>query len=81
MKNNKRALAFVPQLIAHFANHSRFMCKFSALPKSYQAQPYNLAAKITERGGVSVSVIFNKEKDTFTIIKNGNHSHARPLAH
>ena len=69
MKKNLRAKAFVPQLLLHLSNHGTFQCKLTDLPKSYQKQPYNLAAKTLERGGIKTQIFFNKEQNTFTILK------------
>lgn len=65
----KRSANFVPQLLIQLANHARFECKFTDLPLSYQAQPYNLAAKVAERGGIKANVIFNKDRNTFVMVK------------
>jgi len=72
MKKNLRDKAFVPQLLIHLTTHGTFECKFSDLPKSYQEQPYNLAAKTLARGGIKTQIFFNKEQDTFTILRLAN---------
>lgn len=68
----KRSNNFVPQLLLALATQPRFECKFSDLPSSYQDQPYNLANKIGERGGIKVVVVFNKEHDTFVVLRQAN---------
>jgi hypothetical protein len=67
----KRSASFVPQLLAHLLTHDKFTCKFTDLPSSYQDQPYNLPAKLLARGGIKANVVFNKEHDTFSIVKFG----------
>lgn len=67
----KRSGAFVPQLIATLTRQTRWGCKFSELPSSYQAQPYNLPAKLFARGGINAKVVFNKDRDTFCIMRFG----------
>lgn len=65
----KRAAPFVPQLLAVLQKASSFQCHFTSLPASYQKQPYNLEAKINERGGIRVKIAFNVEKNTFAVMK------------
>lgn len=67
----KRSNNFVPDLISILLRETSFTCKFSDLPSSYQSQPYNLAAKIAQRGGILVKAVFNKEKDHFVLVKTG----------
>lgn len=67
---HKRSPKFVPQIISHLARHSNFTCKLSDLPASYQDQPYNLAAKVLSRGGVTCKVVINRAKDTFVILRS-----------
>lgn len=69
MKKPRRSPSFVPQLLLILSKTGRFVCKFSELPKSYQAQPHNLAAKVAERGAMQVNTVFNKANDTFCLIK------------
>lgn len=69
MLKNSRAHAFIPQLVLHLSTHASFICKFSDLPASYQSQPFNLSAKVLSRGNIHTKVVFNRERDTFTIIK------------
>lgn len=72
MSNNhklRRSANFVPQLLLALERNSQFSCKFTDLPKSYQAQPYNLAAKLKERGGLRVKIILNRERNTFVVLK------------
>lgn len=64
-----RSKPFVPQLLLALQKSSSFTCKFTSLPTSYQSQPYNLEAKIMQRGGIRVKVIFNKANDTFVVMK------------
>ncbi len=71
LKSRHRSQSFIPQLVQHLLNHTNFACKFTELPSSYQAQPYNLAAKVLARGGVVAKVVFNRERNTFTIVKFG----------
>lgn len=75
LKNQKpqpaRGASFVPQLLAHLSKADKFTCKFSDLPQSYQDQPYNLPAKLLSRGEIQAKVVFNREHDTFSIIKFG----------
>lgn len=68
-KKTQRSKNFVPQLLIALESNPRFTCKFTDLPLSYQAQPYNLAAKLDGRGGMKVNVIFNKAKNTFVVIR------------
>lgn len=67
----KRSCAFVPQLISTLTRQTRWVCKFSELPSSYRSQPYNLPAKLLARGGINAKVVFNKERDTFCIMRFG----------
>lgn len=68
MKSKKpRSKNFVPQLLLALQNRSIFECKLSTLPASYQKQPYNLAAKLSSRGGIAVNVVFSKAHDTFVV--------------
>lgn len=69
MLKNSRAHAFIPQLVLHLTTHSTFTCNFSDLPASYQAQPFNLSAKVLSRGNIRTKVVFNRERNTFTILK------------
>lgn len=71
LKNHKRSASFVPQLLLHLSRHTKFTCKYSSLPSSYQAQPYNLPAKLLARGGITANVVFNVANDTFSIIRFG----------
>lgn len=72
----KRSNNFVPQLLLALQNHAQFSCPYDTLPISYQQQPYNLGAKIKERGGFDVKVIFSKANNTFIVIKQNNIHHA-----
>lgn len=65
----KRAPNFVPQLLLHLATHANFTCRFQDVPKSYQKQPYNLAAKLMARGGIDARVVFSKANDTFSLVR------------
>lgn len=67
--NVKRSANFVPDLVRALLAIGSFTCKFSSLPKSYQSQPYNLRAKIIQRGGIDVNINFNKLHDTFVITR------------
>lgn len=69
MSKLKRSNNFVPQLLAYLATHDRFSCRFQDVPKSYQKQPYNLAAKLLARGGIDARVVFSKEHDTFSLVR------------
>lgn len=69
MKSKKRSPNIVPQIIQALQTHSSFTCKLSELPKSYQKQPHNLAAKVIQRGGIQVNAVVNVKKDTFVLIK------------
>lgn len=68
-KKSSRSPKFIPKVIEHLKVHTSFQCKFKELPKSYQAQPHNVAAKIEERGKLKVRVIFSVANNIFTILK------------
>lgn len=67
--NQKRAASFIPQVITHLETKGKFECLFSDLPKSYQAQPYNIPSKILERGGIMTKVIMNQSTNVYIIVK------------
>lgn len=71
LKTAHRSASLVPQIVAHLLTHPNFTCKFSELPASYQKQPYNLPAKLLQRGGIQARITFNKTNDTFAIVKFG----------
>lgn len=70
-KNKKRSRSpnFMPQLLLALQGASKVEGKYSDLPASYREQPYNLASKVQERGGIRVSITFNKEADIYVILK------------
>lgn len=65
----KRAPKFVPQLLLALSKTDRLSLRISDLPKSYQEQPYNLAAKLLSRGGISCKIIVNSAADQIIFIK------------
>ncbi len=64
-----RSANFVPQLLLALQSNAQFSCALTDLPKSYQSQPYNLAAKILSRGGIQVKIVVNRERNIFVAIK------------
>ena len=68
----QRSKNFVPQLLLCLQTHRQYRGKFSDLPTSYQTQPYNLAAKIQQRGKIKVNIMFNRGNDTFVIVRTDN---------